>query len=107
MHFVMRQYQVDPAAVETIAQRMRQTITHHFSQILPGFVEYCLIDVGNGRLLALAIFEDQAVAEASAHVAARYVSEHLSKFVVDIPQPTEGTVIVRVTGQAQPPESAP
>ncbi len=107
MHFVMRHYQVDPAAVETIAQRMRETITRHFSQILPGFIDYCLIDVGNGRLLAFGIFEDQAIAEASSQVAARFVREHLSAFVTDISQPTEGTVIVRVTGQAQPPESAP
>ena len=107
MHFVMRQYQVEPSAVDVIAARMRQSITHHFSQVLPGFIEYCLIDVGNGRLLALAIFEDQAVAEGSADVAAGYVRDHLSAFVAEIPEPTEGTVVVRVTGEAQQPESAP
>ena len=65
-----RQYQVEPAAVEAIAQRMRETITHHFSQILPGFVEYCLIDGGNGRLVALGIFADAGVAAAAGQVAA-------------------------------------
>ncbi len=107
MHFVMRQYQVEPDAVEAIAQRMRDSMTHYFSQILPGFIEYCLIDAGNGCLIAFGIFEDQAVAAASGQVAAGYVRDHLSAFVSHIPEATEGEVIVRVTGHARQPETSP
>ena len=106
MHFVMRQYQVDPAAVAAIAPRIRETMTHYFSQVLPGFVEYCLIDAGNGCLIALGIFEDQAVAEAAAQVAAGYVRDHLAAVVPDIPQAKEGTVLVRLMGHTPQPETS-
>ena len=107
MHFVMRQYEVDPSAAEIIGEQMRETITHHFRHILPGFVEYCLVDCGNGSLLAFGIFEEQALATGSAHVAAGYVRDHFAAFVDNIPQPTKGRVVVRVTGQAQDSESTP
>jgi len=107
VHFVMRQYQVDPSAVETIGEQMRERITHYFSQVLPGFVEYCLVDCGNGSLLAFGIFEEQALATGSAQVAAGYVRDHFAAFVDTIPQPTTGRVVVRVTGQAQDPENTP
>ena len=107
MHFVMRQYQVDPSAAEIIGEQMRETITHHFRHILPGFIEYCLVDCGNGSLLAFGIFDEQALATGSAHVAAGYVRDHFAAFVDNIPQPTKGRVVVRVTGQAQDSESTP
>ena len=107
MHFVMRQYEVDPSAAEIIGEQMRETITHHFRHILPGFIEYCLVDCGNGSLLAFGIFEEQALATGSAHVAAGYVRDHFAAFVDNIPQPTKGRVVVRVTGQAQDSESTP
>jgi hypothetical protein len=103
----MRQYEVDPSAAEIIGEQMRETITHHFRHILPGFVEYCLVDCGNGSLLAFGIFEEQALATGSAHVAAGYVRDHFAAFVDNIPQPTKGRVVVRVTGQAQDSESTP
>jgi hypothetical protein len=103
----MRQYQVDPSAAEIIGEQMRETITHHFRHILPGFIEYCLVDCGNGSLLAFGIFEEQALATGSAHVAAGYVRDHFAAFVDNIPQPTKGRVVVRVTGQAQDSESTP
>ena len=106
MHVVMRQYQVEPAAVEAIAQRLRETITQHFSQILPGFIEYCLIDGGDGRLVALGIFADEAVAAAAGQLAAGYVRAHFAAVVADIPHATEGTVMVRVVGQGHQAEGA-
>ena len=106
MQVVMRQYQVEPAAVEAIAQRMRETITHQFSHILPGFVEYCLIDGGDGRLVALGIFADAGVAAAAGQLAAGYVRAHFAAVVADIPHATEGTVIVCVLGQGHHAEDA-
>ena len=106
MHFVMRQYQVKSTAVETIGRQMQHAITHHFSQILPGFIEYCLIDGGDGRLVALGIFADEAVAAAAGQLAAGYVRAHFAAVVADIPHATEGTVIVRVLGQGHQAEDA-
>ena len=99
MHVVIRQYQLEPDAIEAITPQIRENVTHHYSKILPGFIEYCVIDAGHGHLIALSIFEDKAVAEASTHVAAGYVQDHLSAFIHNPPQVTEGEVITRVLGQ--------
>ncbi len=107
MHVVIRQYQLEPDAIEAITPQIRENVTHHYSKILPGFIEYCLIDAGHGHLIALSIFEDKAVAEASTYVAAGYIRDHLSTFVRTSPQVSEGEVIVRVTGQGEQGSGSP
>ena len=99
MHVVIRQYQLEPDAIAAITPQIRENVTHYYSKILPGFVEYCLIDAGNGHLIALSIFEDKVIAQASTYVAAGYVHDHLSAFVRTSPEVSDGEVIVRVTGQ--------
>ena len=107
MHAVIRQYQLEPDAVATITPRIREIVTHYYSKILPGFVEYCVIDTGNGHVIVPSIFEDKSVAEASTHVAAGYVQDHLSAFIHNPPQVTEGEVITRVLGQTGQPDVTP
>ena len=70
-----------------------------YSKILPGFIEYWLIDAGIGHIIALRIFADKTGAEASIYVASGYVLDHLSTFVPTSPQVSQGEVIVRVIGQ--------
>jgi len=106
MHAVIRQYQLEPNTIAAIAPRIRENVTHYYSKILPGFIEYCLVDASNGHLIVLSIFEDKAVAEASTHVAAGYVQDHLSAYIHNPPQVTEGEVITRVLGQAGQPDVA-
>ncbi len=57
--------------------------------------------------MALGIFAAAGVAAAAGQLAAAFVRAHFAAVVADIPHATEGTVIVRVTGQPQPPGSAP
>ncbi len=96
MHVVIRQYKIEPDAVETVTRRVREGFAPYISSVMPGFVEYCWINAGNGILISLSFFEDQDVAGVSTQLAAAYVREHLSALVPNPPEVTEGEVIVRV-----------
>ena len=99
MHIVIRQYKVEPEVVADVTRRVREGFAPYISQVMPGFVEYYWIDAGDGNLISLSIFEDQAVAQASTKVAAGYVRDHLASLVGDPPNVIEGEVFVRVGGQ--------
>ena len=106
MHVVIRQYQLEPATIEPITEQTRAKVKHYYSKILPGFIEYCLIDAGNGHLIALNIFADKVVAEASTRVAAGYVRDHLSTSIHTPQQVSDGEVIVSVVGQEGQPKGS-
>ena len=99
MHIVIRRYKIDLDAVEAVTRRVREGFAPYISRVMPGFVEYYWIDAGDGDLISLSIFEDQAVASASTHVAEAYIQKHLSALVRDPPEVIEGEVIVRVVGR--------
>ncbi len=101
MYAVIRQYQIPLDAVEAVTRRVREGFAPFISNVMPGFVEYCWIDAGNGTLVSVSLFEDRAVAEASTQIAAAYIREHLAALVPHPPQVIEGEVIVRVLGPGQ------
>ena len=98
MYAVIRQYQVPLDAVEAVTRQVREGFAPFISNVMPGFVEYCWIDMGHGTLVSVSVFEDRAVAEASTQMAAAYIREHLAALVPHPPQVLEGEVIVRVLG---------
>ena len=100
MHVVIRQYKIEPDAVEAVTRRVREGFAPYISNVMPGFVEYYWINAGNGDLISLSFFEDQAVAQVSTQLAAAYIREHLSTLVQNPPEVIEGEVIVRVVGSA-------
>lgn len=99
MHVVIRQYQVEPNAVEIVTQHVQEGFAPFVRDILPGFVEYYWIDAGDGDLISLSIFEDPVVASASTQVAEGYIQRHLADLVRDPPEVIEGEVILRVVGR--------
>ncbi len=100
MHIVIRQYEVEPDAVEEISRRVRDGFAPYVSQVLPGFVEYYWIKASDGSLVSLSIFEDEAVALASTKVAAGYVRDHLGTANLKPPKVLEGEVFARIVGPA-------
>ncbi len=98
MYAVIRQYQVPLDAVEAVTRQVREGFAPFVSRVMPGFVEYCWIDAGNGRLISISVYEDRAVAEVSTEMAAADVREHLAGLVPNPPEVLAGEVIVRVLG---------
>lgn len=57
-----------------------------------GFVRYYWLDTGNGEGASLSVFKDKAGAEESIRLAADYVKEHLSKYIIQKPEVIEGPI---------------
>lgn len=57
-----------------------------------GFVRYYWLDTGNGEGASLSVFTDKAGADESVRLAATFVKDHLSKFMIQKPEVIEGPV---------------
>ena len=101
MYAVIRQYQIPLEAVEAVTRQVSEGFAPFISKVMPGFVEYCWIDAGNGKLISISVFEDRAVAEVSTEMAAADVREHLAGLVANPPEVLAGEVIVRIVGQLE------
>ncbi len=99
MYVVIRQYQVEPNAVEVVTQHVQDGFAPFVRDILPGFVEYYWIDAGDGHFISVSVFEDQVVGDISTRLAVVHAQEHLAAAVPQPPVVIEGKVIVRVVGQ--------
>lgn len=57
-----------------------------------GFIRYYWLDTGKGEGASVSVFRDKAGADESIHLAADYVKNHLSKFLIQKPEIIEGPV---------------
>ncbi len=92
-HVAIRQYHINPRNVEEVTRRVESGFVPLLRQA-PGFVEYYWLDGGNGRVVSVGIFEDQASAEESTRLAADYVRQHLYELVRNPPEVIEGEVLL-------------
>lgn len=60
---------------------------------LPGFVAYFWVDVGNGVMTSLSVFQDKAGADKSVEIARQWVREHAPDRFPNPPQVSEGPVV--------------
>jgi hypothetical protein len=61
---------------------------------ISGFVAYYWVDAGNGVMLSMSVFRDQAGAEQSNVTAKEWVAENLAPLLPNPPQITAGNVVV-------------
>ena len=97
MYVAIRQYRISPAAVDEVTRQVQEGFLPLIRQT-PGFVEYYWLNAGNGYLVSLSFFQDQAAAEASTELAADYIRQHLAALVRNPPQVTEGEVLIHQIG---------
>ncbi|BDM74538.1 hypothetical protein HEK616_80250 (plasmid) [Streptomyces nigrescens] len=91
MYAAVRRYEgvTDPAAAGRI---VREGFVPLMRQV-PGFVAYYWIDAGNGVMVSISIFHDQAGAEQSVSTAAEFVRDNLATLMPNPPQVTAGEVV--------------
>ena len=97
MHVAVRQYHINPRDVEAVTQRVRDGFVPLLRRA-PGFVEYYWLNAGNGRVVSVGFFQDQASAEASTQMAADYVRQFLYELVRNPPEVIEGEVLLHEGG---------
>ena len=60
---------------------------------IPGFVDYYLVDAGDGVLVSTSIFEDASGEEESNFRAGQFIGQHLTPLMPNPPHITAGEVV--------------
>jgi hypothetical protein len=94
MYGVIRQYKVDPSAIDEIIQRASDGFVPLVSRA-PGFASYTILDAGAEGLITLSTFEDQAGADESVRLAASWIKDNLATLLPSPPQVTSGRFAIR------------
>ena len=64
---------------------------------VPGFVAYYFIDAGDGVMVSMSVYENQAGADESNELAREWVAENLAALLPHPPQISEGDVVAHGT----------
>ena len=91
MYAAIRKYQGEPSSDDEIAQRAQEGFVPLISS-MPGFVAYYGINAGDGTIVTVSVFEDQAAAEESNRRAASWIRENLASLLPNPPEITAGEV---------------
>ena len=74
----IRRYRLDSGSIDDLLRTIDQDFAERVQQ-LEGFVEYQLLECGNGEWITITTFADRRSAEASIEVAASWISETVAK----------------------------
>lgn len=91
MYAAVRHYHFNPKDSAEIDRRVREDFVPLVKKA-KGFVRYYWLDTGKGEGVSLSVFHDKAGADESVRLAADYVKNHMSKFVIAKPEVIEGPV---------------
>jgi hypothetical protein len=101
MHATIRRYEgVDVTRTNEVTAKVNETLVPQLRK-LPGFAGYYLIEVGNGVLSSLGLFETAEQADESTKVVAKWISdENFNAVIPNAPKITSGKVVARTNGAA-------
>ena len=92
MFISMRYYGYGAGTAQDIGKKVEEEFIPIVSGI-DGFVEYYVVDVGDGHITSISIFESKAGAEESDAKAAEWAPDALTDFDVTAPRIAEGEVV--------------
>ena len=102
MYAVIRRYRVaEGASVADLMQRVHRGFVPIISRV-PGFVAYHAIDLGEGAVVSVSVFDGRDAAEESTRRAADYVERELADLFAGPPEVEHGEVGAHAVGQAGP-----
>jgi hypothetical protein len=73
----IRRYRLESGSIDDLLHRIDADFAERI-QTLDGFLEYQVVECGNGEIITITTFEDRNSAEASLSVAADWVRDELS-----------------------------
>ena len=92
MYGVIRRYRLaEGATVADVMQRVQRDFVPIVSQV-PGFVAYHAIDLGDGAVASIGVFDSQDAADASTSQAAEWAGRELATLVSGAPEVEHGPV---------------
>ena len=94
MHAAIRRY-ANVTDTEEVVRQIREEGFLDAVRAVRGFVNYSVIDDGDGTLVTIGTFEDRLGAEESTGIAAEWIQQqNLGSLIPYPPQITEGEVVV-------------
>jgi hypothetical protein len=93
MYATVRSYRLGSGSVDELMHLVDQEFAPKLSDE-PGFEDYQAIDCGDGRILSITIFRDEAGCERSNELSADWVNEHLGGFDITRTDVFQGEVMV-------------
>ncbi len=96
MHASIRRYKVDSKSVGEVFRQANDGFVPTISKV-PGFVGYYGLDAGNGVLVTISLFKDQAGTKESERAAAEWVGKNVSHLLQTPPEITTGEVRMQRT----------
>lgn len=99
MYAAIRRYNIAPGSADTIIERVNERFLPSLRR-QPGFVSYYLVNPDDGTIVAVAVFEDRAGAEASTRLATEWVRRELPHLIRTAPVIITGDVVSRATSGA-------
>ncbi|HSJ01257.1 MAG: antibiotic biosynthesis monooxygenase [Verrucomicrobium sp.] len=92
MHVTIRRYSIHPGSTQQLIDLINEQFLPTISQA-PHFVAYYAVDEGDGDITAVSIFEDEASAKASNHLAATWVMKNVASLISQPPKIISGEVV--------------
>jgi hypothetical protein len=101
MHATVRRYEgVDANRTDELSRKVNESLLPRLNA-LPGFGGYYLIEVGNGVMTSVSLFETSAQADESAHLVLDWIQEEqLEEALPNPPKLTSGEVVARTMNGA-------
>ena len=91
MYASILRYKVDSKSVGEVFRQANEGFVPTISKV-PGFVGYYGLDAGNGVMVTISLFKDQAGTKESDRVAAEWVGKSVSHLLQTPPEITSGEV---------------
>ena len=91
MYAAVRRYEgvTDPQKVAQVGEEGFVPIISE----MPGFVDYYLVDAGDGVIVSTSVFEHKDAEEQSTYRAGEFIAENLAPLLPNPPQVTAGEVV--------------
>ncbi len=93
MYASIRRYRMGAGSMDDAMHLADTELADRLSEE-PGFVDYQVMDTGDGTITSVTIFEDEERCVASNDIAAEFVREHLQPFQVEQLEVIGGEVMV-------------
>ncbi len=94
MYASVRRYEIDPASLDDLKGRVEEGFVPIVSGV-PDFLAYYVVSSGDGEVISINIFEDEAGADESTRRAADWVEENIASLIPSVPEVAAGEVIVQ------------
>lgn len=92
MHMTIRRYSIRPGSTQELVARIKSEFIPVICQA-PNFIAYHAVDEGDGDVSTVSLFEDEASAEASNAIAAKWVMQNVSSLITVPPKIISGEVV--------------